>query len=521
MLPIDNDIRSQILNSTGNVVISASAGTGKTYTTVKRIVLDISQTTNYQTYAAVTFTRKAAKEIRERLGPNIGDGYIGTNDNFVLTEIIQPFIKDVYGIEYRKEIKQDFTVVNSINNFQTGLERIKESGFLCKYRNRYKNFAFQLALDILKKSDSAKRYFKSKYFRIYIDEYQDCDVDMHNLFLYICESLQIPLFIVGDIKQSIYGWRGAYSDGFKKLISDQNFNTFNLWHNFRSNTVIQNYSNIFMNEVRENYQTVDFRDEVVSCIFSSELEAVQYLSSWIDSKMNCSFLHFRRDAAEQWSELLVDSGQNFIYIPASPLDVNELESEHIWIARLVAYYLLEDRYNEYDVYAEIPFPEAYEFRKIRTLLESIRSNLNNLDAFRTECCKLYSYLGYPTENEVLINEIHILFSTANNSKFKPTYNQKKYQFTSGTIHSSKGLEYDQVIIMGNDYNLNNDNDRYLHYVAVSRPKCRLLILVFDDARGKGYIQEIGRVIDQTNTQLGINIKKENIIKTEYVQTVLN
>ena len=49
---------------------------------------------------------------------------------------------------------------------------------------------------------------KAKYYRIYIDEYQDSDRDMHNLFMYICKKLEIPLFIVGDLKQSIYGWRG-------------------------------------------------------------------------------------------------------------------------------------------------------------------------------------------------------------------------------------------------------------------------------------------------------------------------
>lgn len=53
-----------------------------------------------------------------------------------------------------------------------------------------------------------------KNISICLDEYQDCDKDMHALFMYICESLNIDTFVVGDEKQSIYMWRGAYPKAF-------------------------------------------------------------------------------------------------------------------------------------------------------------------------------------------------------------------------------------------------------------------------------------------------------------------
>lgn len=512
MFPLDNDVRNQILNAKGNVVVSASAGTGKTYITVKRILNDISTITNYQTFAAITFTRKAAREIRERLGPNIEDGFVGTNDNFVLTEIIQPFMYDVYGIEFKKEIKPNFTANNAIQHFSSGIERIRDTGFLCKYRNNRKNFAFQLALDILKNSGSARRYFKSRYFRLYIDEYQDSDVDMHNLFVYICDCLEVPLFIVGDLKQSIYGWRGAYSEGFRNLINNPDFNSYNLRHNFRSNIPIQNYSNIFMDEARENIQQVTLNEEVTSYRYRDESRALLFISNWLNSETNCAFLHYRRDVAESWSNKLRDIDLDFVYIPSSPLDHSDLESEHIWIARLLACYILEDRFNEYDFFAEIPFPESYEFKKVKVLLETIKNNVGNREEFVQACYIIYDYLGYSDKGKKIIEEINTLLTVALDKRYIPTYNAKRYNYTSSTIHSSKGLEYEQVIIMANDYNLLSQDDRFLHYVAVSRPKNRLLILIKDDVRGQEYYREIDRVIDATNSKFGLSLSTSDIIK---------
>ena len=84
MQPIDLDIRNQILECDGNVAISASAGTGKTHTTVEKINIDMAKNTDFRTFAAITFTRKAAKEIRSRLKDEHNGSFVGTNDNFVL-----------------------------------------------------------------------------------------------------------------------------------------------------------------------------------------------------------------------------------------------------------------------------------------------------------------------------------------------------------------------------------------------------------------------------------------------------
>jgi superfamily I DNA/RNA helicase len=510
MLPLDKGIRDEILTAKGNIVIGASAGTGKTYTTIQRIIKDTEESTNFQTFAAVTFTRKAAKEIINRLGPNKGEGFVGTNDNFIWLEIIQPFMYDVYGIDFRKEIKPDFNDENQIKTFDEGIERIRKTQLMCKYRNIKKNFAFQLALEILRNSHSSRRYMKAKYFRIYIDEYQDCDVDMHNFFMYLCDELDIPLFIVGDAKQSIYGWRGAYSDGFNGLFTKQNFNIFELWHNFRSNKVIQNYSNIFMKSVRRHYQQTEFNDEVIAFKYSIDSEAIDYIDEWIDVDKKCAFLNFSNNNAKHWSEELKGVDLPFVFIPGSPLDYSNLESEHIWIARAIAHYSLQQRYSEYNFRDEIPMPEAYKISDIKKLLKEIKDSQNDFSLYEKNCIKLYEYLGYSENLDKIEKEINKLYDVVNDKQYIPTYNQDRYKLTSGTIHSSKGLEFEQVIINAQDYDMSRDGIKFLHYVAISRPEERLLIIAqngFMD-RYKGYIDN---VISKTQN-LGIDIDVAKVIK---------
>ncbi|MDD4759816.1 MAG: UvrD-helicase domain-containing protein [Bacteroidaceae bacterium] len=162
MLPIDNDIREQITVQDGNIAISASAGTGKTHTTVDKIKAEIAINHTFRTFAAITFTKKAAKEIETRLSGSKGDGFVGTNDNFVLKEIINPFMYDVYGREFKKEIKPNYSSENMFRNFEIGINKIKDTGFICKYNDNRKNFSFQLALKILEGSEAARRYMQAK-----------------------------------------------------------------------------------------------------------------------------------------------------------------------------------------------------------------------------------------------------------------------------------------------------------------------------------------------------------------------
>lgn len=479
----DKTIRESILTTEGNVVISADAGTGKTFMTVERIKCDVKKMDNYQTYAAITFTNKAAKELVDRLGGS-QQGFVGTNDKFILNEIIIPFSKDVYPQIKGKNIKTDYSESARYDKRQELLDRYINEGIIGTYTDAHFNFAFQLALHILQKSHAARRYLINRYFRIYVDEYQDSDKNMHAFFMYINEILNIPFFIVGDIKQSIYEWRGGYPDGFKNLLKSDKYTSFKLLHNFRSNEQIQNYASIFIDDIRDNYRKNKLNGEVQGCIYSREPELIKYIKTWLIENKNCAFLVFSNREAREWADKLADL--QFVYIPRAPIDEPELENDQVWVARCIANFFYKKRYSEYSFYDEIPNQEAYDItiigHKLKKMKQYYEQNGWTEDS-EIIVEELYKYLLDRYDEERMRNEIQKLKETLQDVQYEKSFNTELYERVTMTIHSSKGLQYKQVIVNSANFVWRDTmNNPEVHYVAITRPEDNLLVLFEQNSR---------------------------------------
>ena len=71
-----------------------------------------------------------------------------------------------------------------------------------------------------------------------------------------------------------------------------------------------------------------------------------------------------------------------------------------------------------------------------------------------------------------------------------------------TFHSSKGLEFEQVILFASDYTLYRDEDVYNHYVAVTRAKSKLILLCFyNDQRSSTYVENIKKILAESNLRM--------------------
>ena len=143
-------IQQTIIETGGNLIVRASAGTGKTHTMVNKIVKDIDDNRSHKVIAAITFTIKAAQEIKDRLTVDTVRHFIGTNNSFAIEEIIKPFMKDVYGDDFDIDMSTDYS--EKVNDFQEGVDKIKNEGVLCSYINSRQNFIFELAYKIVELS---------------------------------------------------------------------------------------------------------------------------------------------------------------------------------------------------------------------------------------------------------------------------------------------------------------------------------------------------------------------------------
>lgn len=112
---------------------------------------------------------------------------------------------------------------------------------------------------------------------------------------------------------------------------------------------------------------------------------------------------------------------------------------------------------------------------IKRILEAI-ANAENQTVFDTTVNSLCDYLGYETRPE----HLNKLFSTVSNKKYHVAFNTDIYQNIAITFHSSKGLEFDQVILFAGDYNLSDMSGIYNHYVAVTRAKEKVVIVKCSD-----------------------------------------
>ena len=489
-------IQEKIILTPGNLIVRASAGTGKTHTMVNKIVKEIDDNKSHKVVAAITFTIKAAQEIKDRIAIDTSQHFIGTNNSFAIEEVIKPFMKDVYGVDFSLDMNTDYSV--KIDAFEDGVQKIANVSTLCSYNDNNKNFIFELAQHIVEKSTACKLYLQARYFKIYIDEYQDCDKDMHKFFMYLCDQLHIETFVVGDEKQCIYIWRGAYPDAFKSIWEKDNFKKIFMGENYRSCQQIQNYSNLLCEETRDLYVPTDTFDNIVYLSTTSmtwSMEALKY----IDTSQKSALLRFSNINAKSGASLFTDQGMDCVYIPQTP--IADITTESAWLYSAVARYMILEKYSVYNLTSEIPVEGDASKKTVSTIkgyLKNIKNSLEteDINGFEIKIQALANYLGYPTRRD----HVEKLYRTISDVTFHVAFEPEKYQHIAITFHSSKGLEFDQVIVFAEDYRLADIASIYNHYVAVTRAKHKLIIVKLNNSNADIFQRNIVALLSESNLQ---------------------
>ncbi len=466
----DLEIRKKAIQSHEDTLILASAGTGKTKLLVDKLIYENNHNDSHKTFAALTFTNKAAKEIKDRVKFSNNSIFIGTIDGFLEKEIIEPFIS-LY-LDNENKLFYSYANSNKFTTYNEGIQQIVDENIVGTYKEPSKNFKCELSLNILKRIIYSREYLEFKYKKIFIDEYQDCDFAMHSLFKFLNTQLKIKMFIVGDPKQAIYQFRGANPQFLEELIEKDTYLKLQLNNNFRSKQNIIDFSQAISPEVEvENLEKSHSIFYYASNPSESKVNIINYLieESIIDlSTKTFIIIGNNNDIYNLHKEL------NNIY----PREFEIVNKNNITncinknILESIAKYYFDSDFSEYD-FIENLYLESNNIliSDVKCILLKIKNEpiIKNIEAlFARLKIPIYEFEG-KLESEILQNILQ-------NDNNKTLYNMQTNSKLLLTTHASKGLEADTVILFTSYFfhyqSFNVENN----YVAITRAKNKLILI---------------------------------------------
>lgn len=231
----------------GPVLILAGAGSGKTRVITTRITYLLAQGVPPERVLAVTFTNKAANEMRERVGtmvpPAMGKALTISTFHALCVRLLRSGIErlgykanftiytgsDQIGLLRQiivrkggKEVKLDANAVLSLisrwknkgiavdaNGDDLAADVAREYQRQLKLRNACDfDDLLGLATRLLEENEDIRTLWQDRYHYLMVDEFQDTNRQQMDLMRYLAGPRK-NVCVVGDDDQSIYGWRGA------------------------------------------------------------------------------------------------------------------------------------------------------------------------------------------------------------------------------------------------------------------------------------------------------------------------
>ena len=333
---LNEEQKLPVLHKDGPLIVIAGAGSGKTRVLTYRIIHLINQGVDPFNILALTFTNKAALEMKKRISQITSESIsrnlwmgtfhsifarilrseahiIGYPSNFtiydsydsekLISNIIKEFKldKDNYKAKVIKNrissLKNNFISVEGYYNNPELIE-IDKSSKREQFGKIYKEYVrrcFKASVmdfddlllktnELLKKSPEALRKYQEKFKYILVDEYQDTNYSQYLIVKALADRHE-NLCVVGDDSQSIYSFRGANIDNilnFKKHYPDSK--SYKLEQNYRSTKNIVQAANSLINHNKLKLDKTiwtnnDTGDKILLNKSLSDSEEGRYVSS--------------------------------------------------------------------------------------------------------------------------------------------------------------------------------------------------------------------------------------------------
>ena len=295
--------KEAVIEKFGTLLVLAGAGSGKTKVLTSRIVNLVKSGISPYKILAVTFTNKAAKEMRERLSKMLDeetvkkmwvgtfhsicgrilrfdienykspDGKVWTNNYVIYDEndsnsLIKGAIKK---LNLDEKVYQPKMVKAAISNAKTKMQDAYTFSTRARdYRTQkiaeiYEDYEKQLlannaidfddmlllTVNLLNTNEEVRQKYHERFTHILVDEFQDTNISQYTLIKNIysngkaeTELSDRSLCVVGDVDQSIYSWRGAdYKIILNFQVDYRNAKLIKLEQNYRSVSTILDAAN--------------------------------------------------------------------------------------------------------------------------------------------------------------------------------------------------------------------------------------------------------------------------------------
>lgn len=359
-----------VINTEGPMLIMAGAGSGKTKVLTCRVANLLQKGVRPYRILAITFTNKAAAEMRERVnnmsGPAAKDVWLftfhafcarflrmeidklpGYGGNFAIydTADSQNLIKQILK-EMNLDDKrfQPSGILSRISNAKNALQDAaafarqagdfyeqKVADIYSRYEQKLQlnnaldfDDLLMLSIKLLQENKEVREKYQERFDYLLVDEYQDTNHVQYLLTKILAEKHR-NICVVGDADQSIYGWRGADIQNILDFEKDYpDAKVIKLEQNYRSTQVILDAANAVIenntgrkpkNLWTENksgqeivyFEAADNRDEARFIV-----EQIQNLQNTEHRKLSDMAILYRTNAqSRSFEEMLVKSGINY------------------------------------------------------------------------------------------------------------------------------------------------------------------------------------------------------------------
>ena len=471
--------QNAVENTSTRLLIAAGPGSGKTTVLTKRIAYIINEkNVSPQNCLAITFTRRAAGEMRERL-----ETLLNNNAKSVNIHTFHSLCFSILKVNYEKAGLNSDLIVMSDTEKQ-----------LCKDVHLLENAIgfddlITLTVKLFNENTDILEKYRKNFQYVFVDEYQDIDENQYKLI-----RLLVPqngnIFAIGDPNQAIYGFRGGNPKFFNNFTTDyQDTKIINLKNNYRSTNSIVDASN----QVIDCFNIVSMYDKphekITIHTAPTEKAEAEFAVSTIENLIG---------------------GHSFFSIDSNRSQGNECDysfSDFAILYRTSSQLpaLTEALKRSGMPYVKLSNDLLCEKKHVKELSDTLDDNkpvcpqLNNLqDEYKDKIDDyIYKYLMNLSEihcnKREFIHEVSMLTEA-------DTLDKRADRITLMTLHSSKGLEFKCVFITGLEdgilpfYKAQNDaeneEERRLLYVGMTRAKERLFLTRAEKRMQHGILKQL-------------------------------